>query len=407
MRTHADEGATEALQKVRIDGPAPSFALAPDPATRASPPASDPRQFDPAAIGLALSGGGFKAAAYHLGGLARLNERGLLPRISRIASVSGGSLTAAWLGLRWKDLSWSADGVAENFAEVITAPLERFLTSANLDFPAGLAGLLTPCRTGADNLARAYAKRLFGQATLQDLPDEAQAPRFVILATNYALNSLWRFARVYAADYRVGMIRNPTFALARIVAASSGFPPFFCPVSLDFEGQVLLPLEGADQHRAPYAHRAELADGGIYDNLGVEPIWKRCGVVLVSNAGDPFDEAPHPAGDWVSCLRRVTGMIHRQAENNRVRQFVAMAQAGQRRLVYWPLRNTIDDYGDPGSLVLDPAEIALAQKQAVRLWSLSPPAFRALVRHGYSLCDAATRSYPAPGQLSSTPTFPV
>ena len=46
-------------------------------------------RYEPGGVGLALSGGGYKAAAYHLGALIRLNELGWLPRLSRVASVSG------------------------------------------------------------------------------------------------------------------------------------------------------------------------------------------------------------------------------------------------------------------------------------------------------------------------------
>ena len=52
-------------------------------------------------IGLCLSGGGYRAAAYHLGALLRLNQAGLLPRLRTVSSVSGGSIVAAFLGLNW------------------------------------------------------------------------------------------------------------------------------------------------------------------------------------------------------------------------------------------------------------------------------------------------------------------
>jgi predicted acylesterase/phospholipase RssA len=48
-------------------------------------------------IGLCLSGGGYRAAVYHLGALVRLNQAGLLPRVRTVSSVSGGSIVAAFL----------------------------------------------------------------------------------------------------------------------------------------------------------------------------------------------------------------------------------------------------------------------------------------------------------------------
>jgi predicted acylesterase/phospholipase RssA len=64
-------------------------------------------------IGFCLSGGGYRAMVFHLGSLMRLNEAALLPHISRISSVSGGSITAAYLGLRWKDLQFDQQGRAQ------------------------------------------------------------------------------------------------------------------------------------------------------------------------------------------------------------------------------------------------------------------------------------------------------
>jgi NTE family protein len=361
------------------------------------------RRYDHHGMALSLSGGGYKAAAYHLGALIRLNELGILARLKRITSVSGGSIAAGLLGLKWKELVWSGE-VAANFDDAVVEPLVRFLTTANIDLFAGVLGLVLPGRSGGDQLEAAYAKGLFGAATLQDLPDDTDAPRFVILATNYQLNSLWRFARPYAADYRVGMIHRPTFGLARVVAASSGFPPFFCPISLDFAGQDLRPMAGADMHRPPFTERCLLADGGIYDNMGLEPIWKRYGVLLVSNAGDRFDETTHPPTNWFSLLRRALSMVHRQAENNRVRWLMEMDQEGKRQVAYWPLRDSVALFSVEGAVAPSPEDIHAAVCQPVRLWALSSNGLRQLVQHGYSLCDAAVRARlqladPAPPRL--------
>jgi hypothetical protein len=52
---------------------------------------------------LTLSGGGFRATVYHLGVVRYLCEAGILARITHIASVSGGSILAGHLALRWTD----------------------------------------------------------------------------------------------------------------------------------------------------------------------------------------------------------------------------------------------------------------------------------------------------------------
>lgn len=50
-------------------------------------------------IGLALSGGGYRAAAYHIGTLRALNRLGILDKVDVISAVSGGSITAAYYAL--------------------------------------------------------------------------------------------------------------------------------------------------------------------------------------------------------------------------------------------------------------------------------------------------------------------
>ena len=64
----------------------------------ADPPAAEVK------IGLALSGGGFRAALFHIGVLARLAELGILRRIEVISSVSGGSIIGALYYIHAKNL---------------------------------------------------------------------------------------------------------------------------------------------------------------------------------------------------------------------------------------------------------------------------------------------------------------
>jgi predicted acylesterase/phospholipase RssA len=57
-------------------------------------------------VGLCLSGGGYRAMLFHAGALWRLNEIGYLPKLSMISSVSGGSIAAAYLGMKWKSFQF-------------------------------------------------------------------------------------------------------------------------------------------------------------------------------------------------------------------------------------------------------------------------------------------------------------
>jgi NTE family protein len=72
-----------------------------------------------AGIGLALSGGGFRATLFHCGALWRLSELGYLQRLARVSSVSGGSITAGQLALKWAALEnarWAVDALRKEVA---------------------------------------------------------------------------------------------------------------------------------------------------------------------------------------------------------------------------------------------------------------------------------------------------
>lgn len=245
-------------------------------------------------IGLAVSGGSFRATLFHLGSLWRLNELGWLPKLTRVCSVSGGSITAGLLGYRWKQLTFDGNGVASNFSQEIAEPLQD-LCSRSIDAPSILGGLLSAFKSASDPLISRYKKHLFGNATLQDLPSDEEGPRFIIYATNLQTGSSVRFSRPYLADYRIGMVNNPTISLATAVTASSAFPPVLTPVIIKMNPQQWKELDGAVLfHDANLRSRMYLTDGGVYDNLGLEAIWDRFKTVLVSDAGAPFDFSYKP-----------------------------------------------------------------------------------------------------------------
>jgi NTE family protein len=152
-------------------------------------------------MGLCLSGGGYRAMVFHIGALWRLYEAKLLGSLKRISSVSGGSITAATLALKWDKLSFDPAKLAADFVPEVVAPLRR-LASETIDAEAIILGLVLPGRV-SDRVAAAYEKHLFGKATLQDLP---MSPRFVINATNMQSGVLWRFSRPYMRVYRVGEV---------------------------------------------------------------------------------------------------------------------------------------------------------------------------------------------------------
>ncbi|MBI1892886.1 MAG: patatin-like phospholipase family protein [Candidatus Rokubacteria bacterium] len=351
-------------------------------------------------IGLALSGGGFRATLFHCGALWRLNELGYLPKLTRVSSVSGGSITAGRLAVRWRELLFVNDA-ATNFLEEVILPLRKFC-ERDIDGPAILEGTFLPWKRISDALREEY-EDLFGATTLQDLPE---APRFIFNASNFSTGVDFRFSRPYAGDYRIGLLRNPTFSVALAVTASSAFPPFLSPVVITPNPDAFERTDGADlyDHRA-YRERLVLTDGGAYDNLGLETVWKRLETILVSDAGAPFVFDPDPGSSWHRQTLRAFDIATNQARGLRKRFLIEMFKAGVRKGTYWGIMTEIENYQLPDALPV-PAEVTrkLARIRT-RLNPFTEAEQCALINWGYAVCDAAMRKYVAPGALPP-PSWP-
>lgn len=337
-------------------------------------------------VGLCLSGGGYRAMLYHTGALIRLNELGILRDLREIASVSGGSIAAGILALAWPDLRFDAQRRAVNFMQTLVIPVIRF-ADTGIDVKAILLGLL-PGLSAAAEIDKAYDRHLFHGATLQDLTDQ---PRFTFMATNLQTGSGWRFAKDYAADHRVGRIDRPNLPLSQVVAASSAFPPFLSPVRLRFESGTVQPMTGADLHRAPFTEGAILTDGGVYDNLGLERVWKRCRTILVSNAGRSTPEIGAPTGRWIGHVFRTLNLVQQQAENSRKRILFGVHNLKQRNVAFWSIDTPIGAYGLSDAVSLAPTSTAVAASMRTRLNHFSPPEITLLLQAGYAGADASLR----------------
>jgi NTE family protein len=329
---------------------------------------------------------------FHVGALWRLNEAGLLRSLKRISSVSGGSITAAVLGLHWCKLGFDHGPVAAEFAECVVKPIRR-LAGKTIDRSSILGGVLLPGTTVADQVTNAYREYLFGDATLEDLPDDQAGPRFVINATNVQSGALWRFMRPYMRDYRVGEVAGRKPLLAQAVAASSAFPPVLSPVRLELEDSDFTPGSGLDLQRPPFTTDVVLTDGGVYDNLGLETAWKRYATVLVSNAGGKMQPEEEPHGDWARHSMRILDLIDNQVRNLRKRQLMASYVRGDRQGAYWGIRTDINDYG-LADVLSCPRDRTLALAGVpTRLKRLDPTLQERLINWGYAVCDAAIRKH--------------
>jgi NTE family protein len=337
-------------------------------------------------IALCLSGGGYRAMLFHVGALWRLNELGYLSRCSRISSVSGGSIAAGALGLKWAKLAFDPAGVATRFRQEVVDPICT-MARVTIDVKSILEGVFLP-GTVAEKVAGSYRDHLFGAATLQDLPD---APRFVINATSVQTGVLWRFSKPFMADWRVGLVKNPSLSLAVAVGASSAFPPVLSPVRLDLAPFTFEPNSGADLQHEPYTTEAVLTDGGVYDNLGLETAWKSYRTVLVSDGGGHMAPEPEPHSDWARHALRVNDLIDNQVRDLRQRQLIGSFVSGDRTGTYWATRSNIDNYAAPQVLPCPYEATRHLAAIPTRLAAIDELVQEQLINWGYAICDAAMR----------------
>lgn len=342
------------------------------------------------ATALAMSGGGYRAMMFHVGALCRLNEVGLLGKLKRISSVSGGSITSAYLGLRWTDLRFT-DGKAAQFALFVDGM--RRMADTTVDVGAVIGGIFLPGNV-SQRVAEAYDDVLFKGAGLRQLPDDAtgQAPRFVINATNVQSAALWRFSRPYMGDYRVGLVRDPDVKLSAAVAASSAFPPFLSPMTLPIS-QKVEKVDGADLNTPPFTTNAVLSDGGVYDNLGLETI-KRFATQLVSDAGQKITPEEEPHHDWARHSLRIFETVDNQVRSLRKRHLIEAYKRGDHTGTYWGIRTNFADY----KLDKDPLKCASRDPTPLaafptRLERMPVATQNRLMNWGYAICDAALRAH--------------
>lgn len=324
-----------------------------------------------AGVGLALSGGGYRAMLFHAGALRRLNELGWLPKLTTVSSVSGGSIAAGVLAHAWHRLRFGDDGVAVNFDEEVMRPIRK-LAGTNLDIPVTLKAMFIPWRSAGEELARRYAKHLFGDCCLEDL--DPAGPRFVFTATNLQDGTLWWFFREAGANGRV--------QLATAVAASSAFPPMLSPVVIPD------PLGRGSN--------VVLSDAGVYDNLGLDPIENQHAIVLVSDAGKKMKREESPHRSWLLQLLRVLTVMDNQVRNLRTDPLLKAFKDKQFAGTYWATYSDIENFQLPDAL---PAPVerthALAETKT-RLTKTPDKLQEQLINWGYAVCDAGMRKWVDP-----------
>lgn len=310
-------------------------------------------------LGLALSGGGFRASFYHIGVLARMAEFGMLRHVESLSTVSGGSIVGAayylmlknllesktddeitnqdfvdlvqrlelhFLGavqqnLRmrtfanpWKNLKMSkrnysrSDAIGEIYEKYIYDPLlkvgDRRLTMGDLLIkPKGVDGRFHP-RDGAvgNALRRCKVPVLILNATSLNSGHNwifTAASMGEVPPRNLNFRDIDKKDRYRRVRYDEITTRAPSFRLGNAVAASAGVPALFPPMA----------VSGLYRDR-----RVQLVDGGVYDNQGIaglldpEPDWL-CTDFIVSDASGQSDATDNPDTNALPVLIASSGIM--------------------------------------------------------------------------------------------------
>ena len=368
-------------------------------------------------LGLGLSGGGYRATLFNLGALIRLNEFGLMGKIKRITSVSGGSITNGYLAMRWNDLQFNDDGVIEKFKENIVEPLWDFCSKA-LDAKAIIWGTLDPFHRVSDKIAGAYNKGLFNHFKMASIPFGEGIPQFLFYGTNLQTGASVRMMQNMLYDWKIGATEMEDWELATVVGISSAFPPFLSPVILKpdpdkwIKGKYALCYDDEKYRKKLY-----LTDGGVYDNMGMESLWKKFAnelvsdnhrfktlleddidSVLISDAGAPLAFQGKPCKNWFSLTMRALNIVTDQARAVRKRWLIDKFIRDTLSGTYWGITTKIDNYGQPAPLVPDAlvkdSEVTRGLREIrTRLDRFSDAEKGRLINWGYALADAGMRRH--------------
>ncbi len=319
-------------------------------------------------IALALSGGGFRAAAFHLGVLRKLQSLGLLSRLDLLSCVSGGSIAGAFVALNWGSSSVLDD-------------LENYLATRSIAVSSVIGGILDPFESRLEKLAQSYDRDLFKGATLSAL---STGPRIYLNATNLATGNMFFFVAgangpEEMGEHELGVVPAPGFSLSRAVAASSAFPPVFPPLRM-----------GAPEY-APAAQvdYVTLTDGGIYDNMGVNPTLRTRNAIdylIVSDGGKPFANDLQPTQSGLMVLKEALDIMMEQIRGLEFDRMEHRHKAGSGPKPMWFSIDSVIGEAQAG-------DAQFASSIATNLSALNAAQRAVLVRHGGALLESRIRSY--------------
>ena len=305
-------------------------------------------------IGLALSGGGYRAAAYHIGTLRALNRLGILDKVDVISAVSGGSITAAYYALHKDNYEKFEKSFIKKLQRgVLCSTIVYLLLALSISLLIGFLIswwllilemiILLVCwywiLPVSCFIECSYNRLFFKKKKLSDLP---QKPLVAINATDVSNGKLYTFSQLKMGgypyykngDYSTSPFDNTQFTITKAVMASSCVPFAFSPIRISKKFC-------KEDIKAPI-----LIDGGLYDNQGTHKLSMsksryRTDYIIVSDAGNTQINSK-----WILnpiCLLIKTSDIMMDRIKRLQRQQNIYTQANTNRYAYVPLEWDIEE----------------------------------------------------------------
>lgn len=285
-------------------------------------------------VGIALSGGGVRAMVFHAGVMRWLAEHELLEQIDSISSVSGGSL---FTGLVYKINGWRWP-TSQQYLDNVLPELRRILTTVCLQSKATRLLLFSPSNwrfilSRSNILASAIVRAWGVDLTIADLPSK---PEWSANGTTAETGRRFRFKQGRCGDYEIGYSDAKHFKIAEAMAASAAYPLLIGPLQIDasklawFKRPHWGGSEQDESHIELKYRKLHIMDGGVYDNLGMEPLFDtgtsslkdQLDFVMVSDAGASLRRGTLASLWRLKRLTRVLEISMDQVRALRVRPFV-------------------------------------------------------------------------------------
>lgn len=353
----------------------------------------------PPKIGLALSGGGFRASIFHLGVIRRLEELGIMKRVSVVSSVSGGSIVAAYYiiemerRLRERRMEIEAspetldairvemfEDIATDFFKALDHNLRtRALIFAPFYHPIIFIKSLTPGHSRSDLIQAEYDLRLFHETTLDQLPtvlggDTGEdlpvtaGPKLVLNTTSLMTGERVSYSRVPISGLNeTKSVNKNVLSLSMIVGASACVPGLFPPVSVSGDLQV---------------------DGGVSDNQGIEGLLENdCEILLISDASGQMEQVHKQSEKIMAVIGRTMSILQFQVRNKLVDLLQIWRKEGPRRRFAF-IHTYLSLKDRPGTPRVPSEFIPAIARIRTDLDQFSFVEREALMYHGYTLIDS-------------------